>query len=776
MAPANTAAGKPLGGLARAYSSLRNRLYAPPTLTISGVSPQAWPNPLQGVQPVGPKGSKPLGFSFWEGVNQQITPRPDDALSFASLRDLATYPLARICIENVKDVLCTMPWKVQLKRVPGESTADWKARQQADKGAAAITEFLQYPDGETPWSDWLRPILEDLLVIDAASILVERTLRGKVAKLRWTNGADILRLIDDQGYTPAGEDDWAYTQLWEGIPRVGLTRRQLVYRPSNIVARNNLSSKLYGMAITEQLAPEIRIGQERLNFVLSFYTEGSVPGLVHVVPPGVPPDKISDAMTWMNSELAGNLAKRRQWREIQGWQQDREDQIIQLKEPVLADVYDDLHIRKIGYGYGVGTQRLLKAMNRASAEAGQDSAEKEGIMPRLRWLRGTMNLILQRQMDQPNYEWLPDTDDELDAEKQTDVDKLLTSSGLETIDERREARGLIPFGLPETTQPIIITATGVQPLAGSIDRTNQTMLNVTAAANKPAASAGQPSGEDGKKPPTDPVGPKKKVAKASAITIDPKRDTGPIRHARDGMRVKVAFWLQHYGGQASEAALAKVAKFAKKDDPRDIDEIVDAVMAELDWGSLVDIVEPDLRMGAVEGADIGISDLSITDDDVINAVNAVARDYASNRAAEMVGMKWVDGELVPNPRAEMRIDESTRNMIRTSIKEAFEAETKVSDLATAIRESSAFSPARAALIAENEVRKAQIRGNLASWKASGVVQEFRWQMSADHTCCDICDEFAEGGPYPLAKAEKMLDETHILCQCILVATKIKGIE
>jgi hypothetical protein len=81
------------------------------------------------------------------------------------------------------------------------------------------------------------------------------------------------------------------------------------------------------------------------------------------------------------------------------------------------------------------------------------------------------------------------------------------------------ARGLIPFGLPETTQPIIITATGVQPLAGSIDRTNQTMQNATAAANKPAASGGQSSGEDGKKPPTDPVGPKKKVAKASTITI-----------------------------------------------------------------------------------------------------------------------------------------------------------------------------------------------------------------------------------------------------------------
>jgi hypothetical protein len=764
-----------LGAFGRAFSAMRTKLYSPTgNLTVNGVTTQAWPSPLEPVQPIGPAGSKPLAFSFWQGVNQSITPRLDAPLSFTELRDLGSYPLAWICRENVKDVICGMGWKIQLKRVPGESTKDWKARQAKDKIAVALTEFFKCPDGENPWSDWLRPILEDMLVIDAASILVDRTLSGKVAKLRWTDGADILRIVDDQGYTPEG-DGWAYTQLWEGIPRIALSRRQLVYRPSNIVPANTLASKLYGSSITQQLAPELRIGQERLRFVLAYYTDGSVPGLVHVVPPGVNPDKIKEAMQWMNSELAGNLAKRRQWRNVQGWREEGEDQIVQLKEPVLADVFDDLHIRKVCFGYGTSAQRLLKQMNRASAEAGQDSAEKEGTMPRVRWVKSTMDHIIAAQFDQPNYEWLPETDDELDAAKQAEVDKTLISSGQETIDERREARGLIPFGLPETSQPIIITATGVIPVAGSIERTEQAHT-AAIATPKPAAPGSSQGGEDDQKPPTKPVGSKKKVAKASEITIQPKRDTGPIRQARDGMRVKVAFWLQRQGRKASEIELAKVAKAANGDDPRDIDEIVDAVMAELDWHSLVDIVEPDLLMAAIEGADIGISDLSITDQDVISAVNEVARDYASNRSAEMVGMKRVDGELVPNPRAEMRIDESTRNMVRQSIKDAFSDETKVSDLAAAIRESGAFSQARADLIAENEVRQAQVRGNLASWEASGVVQEFRWQLSGDHTCCDICDKFAEEGPYPLDQAEQMLDETHVLCACILVATKIKGVE
>ena len=66
------------------------------------------------------------------------------------------------------------------------------------------------------------------------------------------------------------------------------------------------------------------------------------PGLVQMVPPGVPVDKILEAMQWMNSELAGNLAARKQWRMMQSFSGSAElgpkDELEQLKEPILADV------------------------------------------------------------------------------------------------------------------------------------------------------------------------------------------------------------------------------------------------------------------------------------------------------------------------------------------------------------------------------------------------------------------------------------------------------
>ena len=59
-----------------------------------------------------------------------------------------------------------------------------------------------------------------------------------------------------------------------------------------------------------------------------------------------------------------------------------EIELIFLKEKPLADPFDErLHIRKVFYAYGASTQRIMKQMNRASAQASQEASEEEGTMP-----------------------------------------------------------------------------------------------------------------------------------------------------------------------------------------------------------------------------------------------------------------------------------------------------------------------------------------------------------------------------------------------------------
>ena len=794
---------RPLSGIARMFSAMQGRLYSAPPVTIANVNEQSWPSPLQPVQPVAPKGSQPLAFSFFQGLNLNITPRPDAPLTFADLRQLAQYPLARICIENVKDQLCSLPWSIQLRERPGESLKDRRKKQETDTNIPKLTDFFRYPDGETPWGDWLRPLLEDLLVIDAPSILIQRTLSGQVVKLRIPDGSQFLRLIDDQGFTPQG-DSPAYTQLWDGIPRILLTTKQLVYRPSNIAPRNTLASQLYGFSPTEQLATEIRIGQERLRFVLAYYTEGSVPGMVHVVPNGVPPDSITEAMNALNSDLAGNLAKKRQWRMVPGFRSlddQREEQIIQIKEPILADSFDDLHIHKIAFGYGTSPQRLLKSLNRSTAGSSQDASEKEDLYPRVQWLKGVMDLVIQFQMQQTAYEMVFDLDTELDPVKQADVDKIYVSTGIMTINEVRDDRGEEPRPEPEANQLMVITTTGALPLAGSTDRTNasadadvkQKLLP------KPAPVVANPAPEPAPKKVS-----KKKLLKAGAVAIDSGKLTDKNLRLTKDLEHRIARWLKK-SGKAIGSGIRKQYGGNKQikadvgsqdqDNPEDKKPEILLGGAEatpierhtaqaiallaagfLNWDALSDEVYPYLDSAAEDGVGIGIDqlpdidvgiDIGATQESAAEAANRYARD----RSAELIGKKRLDdGTLIDNPNAKWAISETTREDLKATIAQAIEEGWTANQLAAVIEGSGTFSSARAKLIADTEMRNAQSLGTFLAWTQSGVQVMVRWQTTEDERVCDECDGYEDQGIVPLGHqfAPGIQHPTaHPLCRCIL---------
>jgi len=89
------------------------------------------------------------------------------------------------------------------------------------------------------------------------------------------------------------------------------------------------------MPPTEQSIRWLRIGIERLKFREAAYTEGSIPDALQIVPKGASPDKIKETQDWMISDLAGQIAKRRQLRLIQGFTEDgkRPDHFPEAKSP-----------------------------------------------------------------------------------------------------------------------------------------------------------------------------------------------------------------------------------------------------------------------------------------------------------------------------------------------------------------------------------------------------------------------------------------------------------
>jgi hypothetical protein len=89
-------------------------------------------------------------------------PRSDNILSFGELRTLAdALPLLRTVIETRKDQIAALNWTIR-PRVSGGADASSRC--------AALRAFLCMPDRRHDFATWLRMLVEDMLVIDAATI------------------------------------------------------------------------------------------------------------------------------------------------------------------------------------------------------------------------------------------------------------------------------------------------------------------------------------------------------------------------------------------------------------------------------------------------------------------------------------------------------------------------------------------------------------------------------------------------------------------------------
>ena len=814
--------------IARPIANLINvgqRLYTPPNEEIRGIDPSTWYSPLQPIKPIAPEGTEPRGFQYWAGQNLLWTPRPDALYSAAQLKQLATYPLVSICISNVKDQLVKAPWEIQVKLKPGETRKEAANRAKGDENILKLTHFFEKPDREHMWDEWLRPLLDDMLVIDAATILMRRNFKGEIVEMPVLRGESITRYIDVNGWTPMAPNP-AYAQNWWGIPLVNLSTDQLIYKPRNIVPRNTVSSQLYGMSPVEQLAPEIEVGIKRLEFTLAYYTEGSVPGLMQVVPKGTPTDKIAEAMVWMNSELAGNLAARRQIRMIQGWNEPgKPDQIVMTKEPLLADAFDEMHIKKIAFGLGVSPQRLSRQVNRASAEQQDEAAELEGTMPYFSWFkRSVMDYIIQYKFGLLDYEWVPDPFREPSFDKAAEAVNKVMSKPVMTINEVRDRLGLEPRADTEADQLGMATSDGWLPLKDAVEvaRARAGADPKGGAGDKKPASGDnadgdhKPNGDD--KPDSKPNG---KPAKAVAAPVKPRVDVagrpssltelvrpaskdfgfiaGSIlldeddellelektsahdtrravihpgrslpqsikaRHALEKQLTRHFTRMRRKVKKTFGSELGKLHKSAEDELAKKIEKLF-----EEDWLAIAGSSAVSLEAAAQAGVAAGATQLELEDEELINKVNEQAIALANYRAAEMVGMRYApNGDLMANPDARWAISDTTRDKIREIITEVFEEKlTELRDVEEKIDAAGIFNDQRASMIARTEIANVQANANLIMWQLSGVVKKVSWVLSGAHGALDECDMLADAGPYDVDQVPEF--PAHPNCLCSLV--------
>ena len=205
---------------------------------ITGVSPDTWFGPLQPLAPMAPPEVKGRQWDYPFGANLNYIPRAEDGVSFAELRGLAdALPLLRAVIETRKDQIAAQSYAVR-PRNRNDSPASSQAIDQ-------VTRFLARPDRRRSFADWLRMLLEEMLVIDAATLYPRFNRGGSLYSLDIIDGATIKPLIGEDGRAPEAPDP-AYQQILKGIPAADFSAEELLYLPRNVRAH-----RLYGMSPVE---------------------------------------------------------------------------------------------------------------------------------------------------------------------------------------------------------------------------------------------------------------------------------------------------------------------------------------------------------------------------------------------------------------------------------------------------------------------------------------------------------------------------------------------
>lgn len=751
-----------------------------------------WFGPSEPVSPVAPAQVAGRRDDYPVGFNLQIRPRAYEPVTFSELRALADgYDIMRLVIETIKDKVARQPWDIMPR--------DRKAKLEGELGARAqrIVSLLRRPDRDNFWNEWIRSVLEDLLVLDAPSVHVRRTLDNtEIYSLDQVDGATIKRIIDSHGRTP--EPPYAaYQQVLKNLPAVNYSKRDLIYRPRNLRV-----NKQYGFSPVEQVIMTVNIAVRRQMWQLAYFTNGNIPDSLIGVPAAWTPDQIRAFQDYFDGILSGNTERRRGATFVPG---EVAKSYVPTKEAEIFGGAEEWLARVVAFAFGVSPHWAIKGTNRAEAEVHQSEAEEDGLGPYKGWVKNLVDTIILDQFEDEELEFAWLDDEELDVKKKADVHKIYTDMGAINLDEVREDLGKDPVGGDHA-----IYTTTTQRIPVSLDeevRRSKTKMEAMPPPDQ-QEDPDAPSDED------DDAEKLAKLAQADPAPLDRPLARRRMRAMRRTLTAALASLGDDVAGQVQRMLKAEgLAKSADHGDGVDNQDRMTAVTAsalgaaeaeasallaqsivvrldlsELD--AIIDELGDDLEdvatdagrlalqrvigTGTLGGGGQTVAGIGVMDvNELFDRVNDRAVEYARQRAAELVGRRVLeDGSVIDNPNPRWAITQTTRDMVRDTIAGGLKNNIGSSAIVDELQDSFAFSASRAETISRTEIANANSEAAMVSYREAmsvGVQLGKEWLLGPNP--CNTCIANAAQGEIPMDQAFQsghMNTPAHPNCVCATV--------
>jgi len=412
--------------------------------------------------------------------------------------------VARAAIDLRQQEIRGLRWDITL-------TTDAAKAYQGDRASmrdfgerkAKVKKFFSRPDPDF-WNfdSFLNAMLEEIFVYDALSIIFRpkygasfgmggRGLLGSdLDSLNLISGPTLRPLVGMHGEHPRPPAP-AYQQFLYGVPRsdymtiatgadidaAGLAGSEVNEFTSDVMLYAPywpIRESPYGFPPVERALLPIISGLQKQEFQLDYFQEGTVPA-VYISPgdPNITPTQIGELQNALNA-LAGDPAYHLKVVVLPPGSK------VDPQRPVdLSDSFDYLVMNQVCMAFDVQPQELgiipdiggtptgpSASGVRFSGQESRDIKSRKSTLPMLQWICDIFNFVIQDICQQPDMQFQFEglVDDE-DKQAITELGVNQVQNGIASIDEVRERLDLPPWGLTETSEPVVFTAQGPVPFS-----------------------------------------------------------------------------------------------------------------------------------------------------------------------------------------------------------------------------------------------------------------------------------------------------------------------